>query len=276
MSLTAAAACPGKPLAPAPPAPGPSRRCLCLARGPAEELGPGSRGAGSTTELPGAARGSRSSWRLSWLGSERRWEGTVLGTGNAPGLLAGGLPLSNHPSTHTPFSPALRPCSSPSKSSVQAPWPFRDHCAQPDPKHCPQPSLSPLARSSSHCSDTQGLLRPPDLTHSTDPASLSVPGVLPFCTGHQIPCELSGPLCPPKCVLMSPLHTHTRNRLTLDLDTEQHCRRKREKIFIIQTIQPSPSQCQPCPAHTVLVSSLAPGPLWPCGDFVHPRAAHGD
>lgn len=128
-------------------------RCL-LAQGPTEELEPGQTRRWQHNRVAGAARDSRSSLGFSWLGSQRRCEGAVLGTGNAPGLLAGRLPLSalkpSHLSTYTPLPPALRPCSNLSEPSLALQRP-----------PCTVRPLSPSACSSSHCSDSPGMAQIP-------------------------------------------------------------------------------------------------------------------
>lgn len=146
ISLTAAAACPGKPCSNAPPGPGPS---LLLPPQHAGRRQPRwrqhntvARGSRRLRQLPGVFR--------AWLQAQGLHRGSW-----------GHLQLSK-PTLHC-SPPALRPCSS-------LHHPFREHHASTDPNHCPteRSGVSPSLLSS-----------PPSLTALSTLHLLSVcPGML--------------------------------------------------------------------------------------------------
>lgn len=252
-------------------------RCLLLAQGPAEELGPGRPRWWQHNRVAGAARGSRSSWHFPGSAPSAAARARCWVQGMHQGCLQGGS--GSQPSNHPTLPPTL--CSLQPSDPAPAPQnpPFRLHA--PSETTMPTPPCPPWPAPAHTVLTLQGWLSP--LTSPTVPT-------LPLCVSQEcfpntaqptrspaIPCAVRSPLSPHVCAHVPiTLYPHlTRNRLTPDLDTEQHCRRNRGKIFIIQTIQPPQSHCHPCPTHTALVSFLGPGPLWPPGDFLHPRAAQG-
>lgn len=184
VSLTAAAACPAKSLAAAPPAQSPSR--------PVPPPRPGAcGGAGTGTDEVAAAQqscqGQPEAPAAPWDSPGLAPSAAVRARCWAEGMHQGCLQRGSHsalkpspPSTHTvPSSPQtlLQPLRTLHSGSMALQRPLCTAGPQPPSPPCP-PQL--------HL--TLGWLRPPDFTHNTDPASLCVPGVLPFhCTGHQVP-----------------------------------------------------------------------------------------
>lgn len=123
------------------------------------------RGGGSTTELPGQPETPAAPWDFPGSAPSAAARARCWAQGMHQGCLQGGS--HSQPSNHPILPPTLHSLqpSDPAPTSQNPPWPFRDHRAQSDP--CPpQPAPAHTVLTA------QGWLRSPDLTPSTDPASL--------------------------------------------------------------------------------------------------------